>query len=275
MIRGVTLVMAVAVALVALGTQLQRPVPVAEACSYPPLQFERMVDDATLIALVEPIELGGNQNRAPTVVAEATATPPPGETPTPGGGEITPEPTETLVPAPATWTPTPEPDLTGMGARLRVIEAYHGTPVQTIDVDWERRALYEEYLRSLHALPPGSVNPCPPLAPMTYTSGTRYLVVLGHPSTDGLVTTMQFPIDGDDVVLGRKTPTGEEFANFPVRRATYDRYFSGMEAVFADDYATITELRMPLSTMLAAIAGVRGVVITPPDTGSAGLAAGR
>jgi hypothetical protein len=56
--------------------------------------------------------------------------------------------------------------------------------------------------------------------------------------------------------------------------ATYDRYFSGIAS--NEDRTFITAKRIPLATVLRAVAGLRGdPSIAPPETGSAGLAAWR
>jgi hypothetical protein len=56
--------------------------------------------------------------------------------------------------------------------------------------------------------------------------------------------------------------------------ATADRYFSGVERQPQSGF--LTAPNVPLDMVLRAVAGLRGDPrIAPPDTGSAGLAAGR
>jgi hypothetical protein len=269
MIRSVTLVAVVAMALLAFGSQMPRPVPVAEACGGAEPFLEQTLDEAALVAVVRVVDAGGPENAAPTLTP--TVTPTPTATPEAGETPVTPA-TATFVPP--TFTP---PDLTGFSATVEIIDSHVGPASGRVRIDDDARRDLEESVRFLEAV--GSV---PPPCPLTmgkypYREGAQYVVIATRREGGGLNTVLRWEIEGDDVVLRRPT---DEFGGNPLlitSRQTYDGYFSGVQAHFFDGSALVEADRVPLAAVSAAIEGLLGLTppVMPPETGNAGLAAGR
>jgi hypothetical protein len=165
-----------------------------------------------------------------------------------------------------------------MRATLDVVQAYSGSPPPSpFVIDAERRALFERDLRFIETHP--SSSSCGPYASPRYSVGAHYVVLAAQTSSGSAATFMRLRVEGDDVVMCDRARPGE--LSCPrMRGATYRRLFAGVEARIDpgndQDFATITAARMPLVQFVSAIEAIRnGGNITPPETGSAGLAAHR
>jgi hypothetical protein len=240
---------------------------VAEACSWVWPTLEERLDAASFVGVAQVVETGGPENAAPTLTTTATVTPEPDSTPASGG-------TPTAVLPGYTG-----PDLTGFSATIDIMESLVGPGSGRVRIDDETRRDLEREIRLLEAI--DMHPPCPiTLLRFRYVEGRNFLVIAEEADGDGLNTLLRWEIDGDDVVLNDPDEHVDHRSPLVVSRETYDRHFAGAEGLFyegvpQEGYVLIHEERAPLASVLAAIAGVRGVVITPPDTGSAGLAAGR
>jgi hypothetical protein len=279
MIRGVTLVMAVTAALLALGMQLQRPAPVAEACSWVWPTLEERLDAATFVGIVRVVEAGGPENAAPTLTPTATST----ATVTPEADE-TPGATATATFEPPRFTP---PDLTGFSATIDITRSYVGPSSGRMAIDGNVRREIEETILRLEAS--GGIPPCPiTLLRFRYVEGRDYVVIANGSDDEGLSTLLRWEIDGDDVLLRRSDEHVDDFSPLVMRRTVYDRHFVGIPAHFyvgslhesdqPEELAVIEAERVPLALVQGSIEEILGLtspVITPPDTGNAGLAAGR
>jgi hypothetical protein len=259
-----------------------QPAP-ARACSIAPTIFDDLVKKVPFIVLADVAEVGGPVNSAPPLSPTPTATPAATDTPAPGATR-TPRPsatprtrTPTPLPPSATPTNTPPPyyDLTGTRATLSIIRAYVGDPpASPFVIDAEQRAQFERELRGIEA---GLRGSCGPFAPARYSAGARYVVLAARERSGAAATSMRLRVDGDDVILCDKSQPGD--ASCPqMHGAAYRRFFAGVEARIDpagdQDYATITAARMPFAQFVAALEAIRsGGNITPPETGSAGLAA--
>jgi hypothetical protein len=157
---------------------------------------------------------------------------------------------------------------------LTVVESYFGAAGGTIVTDQEQRARIETYIREVEAGTAGIVG-CPlNLDAYRYALGARYLTLFDREPSGGLRTRVHLRVDNADVVIRGTAVT-------TMTAETYHRFFEGIPATVneADDYAQLTADRVPLSTMLRAITALRTgespPAITPPETGTAGLASDR
>jgi len=171
--------------------------------------------------------------------------------------------------------------LGGVGATLRIVRAYTiGVDIsQPLVVDHRQRTSIEQELRSREA--GGGASTSCGLGDFTsrFALGVRYLVFARDDGNGtGLYVISRLPIDGNDVVLDDPLAP---FGSSPVANVTatlYHRFFEGIRAEVDDTrgFAKITVDRVPLAAVLRAVAFLRGdPSISPPETGSAGLAAGR
>lgn len=265
--RVIRLVLVVAVVWTVAGANLRGGTPRAEACSIGPDRFEMISRDASLIALVDVADVGGAANEQPPVpTVTPTATVAPAESPTPSATltrserrtpSATPEdPTPTLSP---TATAMPE-DLTGYRATLDVRTVYAGEAAVRIAIDVEARAVYERGLRAREA---GYFSICGPFPPTRYITGARYLLA-AYATAGQHWTRMALRVEDGDVILG---PGG----GMTIETATYKRYFAGLPIEANEPDVTLRVDRIPLDRFVRAMLGVRAAVITPPETGSAGL----
>jgi hypothetical protein len=285
MLRFVALFLAGCITTVGMLVASSRePAPVG-ACSIAPTIFDDLVKKVPFIVLADVTETGGPENSAPTLSPTPTPSPTATDTPVPGATR-TPKPsatprTRTPTPLPAsptpTYTPPPYYDLTGTRATLSIVQAYAGDPPPSpFVIDAEQRAQFERELRGIEA---GLRGSCGPFPPARYRAGARYVVLAARERSGAAATSMRIHVEGDDVILCDKSrPT--DFSCPQMHGAAYRRFFAGVEARIDpagdQDYATITAARMPLAQFAAAIEAIRsGSNITPPETGSAGLAAPR
>ena len=231
------------------------------------------MDRAEYVAIVEPVSVGGVENTAPTPV-------PP----------LTPYPTPPFVPV--TPTPVPSDILTGIGATLIVVDDFAGNSPQQFAIDRLHRKRVEEGLRAL-ASNPGYVAPCPVdfLVPR-WTPGQKYVVVAGYwDGEDEVSTLLRFPVEGDRLLLASSEGDWWQLA---VTATTHQTYFSDLrfdswgELENGTEIGLIHEVSIPLSKFRAAVQSIvnselpavaatstpiasTNTVITPPDTGDAGL----
>ena len=175
--------------------------PIAHACTGGPLHLEWYVDQATYVAVVDVVDVGGAENSAPFV---------------------------TPSPLPAGFPPiTPTPvdfDLTGISATLRVEEDLLGGAPSTFVVDELARENTEQHIRSSQANP-WQISPCPVgfLVPR-YEFGQRYVVVVGPSEGDSRPRTLlKFDVNGDHVVLGESEDAYGW--SLSVTRQTYQAFF--------------------------------------------------
>lgn len=222
--------------------------------------------DGVLIALVDVVSAGDAVNRAPTLTPTVTSTPAPDGTP-PSPPVVEREP----FPTPKGFT------LEGYGATVRVVETLAGTaPGAVFEVDARTRAGIEQELLQYEA---GLISSCEPGAfSFRFTAGVRYLVFLNDDQGSGFNTLFRLPVLGNEVLLAGSDVPGDESMALYMTADLYHRFFEGEpgEVVDASDYASIQTDRIPLASVLAAVAYVRGEGnITPPITGSAGLRASR
>ena len=257
------------------GPMTTRP---AAACSLSPETFEEGVRRMEIIGLFDVVEIGGAANESPNVPPPSpTATPSPEPTSTspstPAGrtarADTMASPlanTETAVPAP-TATTFPMPDLTGVRATLSPVAVYAGEAIGNVTVDAESRRGYERTLRERAA---GYRRPpCDFGSPPMYAVGERYVVFVS--STAGARATYQrFAVVDDRVIV-----------SLQLDGTVYRRYLPDFDARISEfegvETATIIDQHVPLSTLARLVRSIRAsdVAITPPSTGSAGLAAGR
>lgn len=244
--------------------------PTAVACGIGPDPIEAHITQAALIALVDVVDVDGPENHAPTIAA----TPSPTATPTiakvsfgtsPVAATATPELNRTRVPYTL--------NLTGFGATVNIVERYAGALSSPVDVDAADRARIERQLRYIEANPE-LYPPCEPdILTSRFERGSRYLVIIEDMPASPLHATRAFPVVGDMVDTSSR--------GLEMSVATYERFFAPLPADAIDDPEDprmyLTTDRVPLATFVRAIEGIRAGnrPITPPSTGSAGLAAGR
>ncbi len=250
----------------------------ALACSLAPPTLEGDAAAADLLILADVVAVGGAENEQPpaaTVTPTSTYVPDGSPTPTATPERRSTEARRTATPASSataapipTSTLYPSPDLTGLRAELAVVEMYIGAAAARVTVDAEARARYERGLREVEARYTTPI--CGPFSPMKYELGARYLVIASETAGEH-TTVMRVRVEGADAVL---VPN----SGFYMKRTTYDRYFAGVDAELGDDYAFTRAERIPVATLVRAYRGLRSgevPIIVPPNTGSAGLAAGR
>lgn len=264
-----SLLVAFSAAAIALVAVVTAPHPdSALACTGGIGPFEGYATEAELIVLVEAIEVGDGINHAPTLTASATPT----ATATPDKS-ITPSPT--MPPAPTPYRPLPSPvdfDLNGIGTTFAVKRVIVGSASPTFEYQWDYRARLESEIRIREAGAWSGVESCP-LGAFTvrYEQGRDYLLFfyLSLNEYEGpLSAWASFPVDDGYVVLD--DPLHQQGNNGVIYGSpdTLARYFSGVRA----EEGFIKQPRVPLNTVLRAIAGLRGdPSIAPPETGSAGL----
>jgi len=285
MIRFVALFLAGCIATAGMIAASSREPARVGACSIAPTIFDDLVKKVPFIVLADVVDAGGPQNSAPTLSPTptpsrtATNTPDPSTTRTPKPSATPRTRTPTPLPASPTPTSTPPPyyDLTGTRATLSILRTYAGdAPASPFVIDAEQRAQFERELRGIEA---GQRGSCGPFPPARYSAGARYVVLAARERSGASATSMRLRVEGDDVILCDKSRPND-WSCPQMHGATYRRFFAGVEARIDpagdQDYATITAARMPLARFVAAIKAIRsGSNITPPETGSAGLAAHR
>lgn len=228
---------------------------IAHACtgSVDDLTLDNFVSIANAIAIVEVTEVGGAANETPPL--------PPG------------------TPIRSIAGPGYVPDgfdFYGYRATTIVRRTIVGTVSGAIEVDKALRAGLEETVRRWEA--GERFAPCFFGAQHRYEADASYLVFLGNAS-GGWDTIAAYPLDGDNVIFA----VGDEA--MPLQRkhlilgnALFQKHFSplaarnsgpGLTNVYGDLWF-IEEPRVPLETVLAAIATARRG-ISPPTTGDAGL----
>ncbi len=269
--RVIRLALVAAVVWTVAGAGLRGGAPRAMACTLGPDTFEMIARGAPLIALVDVADVGGAANEQPLMATfTPTATAAPAESPTPFATltrseqrtpSATPEdPTPTLSP---TATSIPE-DLTGYRAILDVRAVYAGEAGARITIDAEARAVYERGLRNREA--GNFLSICGSFAPRGYYAASARYLLAAYVADGEHWTRMALRVQDGDVILG---PAG----GMTIETATYERYFAGLpiDAQTEDDYVTVRIDRIPLDRFVRGMLGVRVAVITPPETGNAGL----
>lgn len=246
-----------------------------EACSVAPVQFDDTVRAADFIVVATVIEVGGAANEQPplpsatatqTGVPDASSTPELTPTRTPRNQDSpTPEDTELAEPS---ATPFPAEDLTGLRAVLEPVVVYaggEGGQLPRITVDAASRKAYEEELRRREALMFPRTS-CSPTAPFRYELGRAYFV-MGRTLESGAVTTFVVPMAGESTL---------EFpANscFQMHISVYERFLSRYRSEFVgSDRGCVFIDRITLGEFSPALLAIRAG-ISPPETGSGGMAA--
>lgn len=243
--------------------------------------------DALFVADV--LDVGGPENEAPTITpSPAPPTNTPTATATPGASRTARANSGATVIAPSE-TPEQRPqrslgvDLQGRRATLALVRQYAGDSPSRLVIDAQYRRLTEEFIRAAEGT--GRTPPCGIGGPPPYIPGAQYLVLtqtVEHPvSATDIRTWFRWRIDGDDVILGDASFPESERSYLSVNPANYARYFPGVEGQIGEDgteggtLVFIQSPRVPLASLVTAILGVRAGPsrITPPETGSAGLAA--
>ena len=277
MVRRIALPLFVALVLLG-GPSGRGSAPAASACIQAPLIFQQAARQADFVVLADAVEVGGAANEQPplpsptptnTFAPFVTSTPTsagavrPRGTRTPTPGRQSPTPTRTSYPTP---TPYTMPDFTGFGATLSIVTVYAGDVTSPVVIDAASRAAIERVYRRREAQVYDGAE-CGSF-PKQYELGARYLV-LGRSGAGGPATEAAFKVTGDTVPLPAN--------GLAMDAATYHRYLEMFGAVLDPDgqWAAVTESEIPLNALVRATLGVRGRLIGPPDTGSAGLAAGR
>lgn len=270
MVRFAALVVACSVALVAPALRVGRGVPPAVACTGGGVGGLEDLARMPLILLADAVRVGDAVNRAPT----ATVTSTPTTTPT-AAGAVTPPATTPVSPPFASPTPPPYPgvDLTGVGAELSVVRAYAGVAPAHLRIDTRARADLEQRLREIEATRLFS-NCTPDRFVARYVVGRRYLVFATEPAHGDIETAALYPVEGDNIVLRDPLLRQSYLGELSMVAKTYRQYFSSLPT-YEGSYGLAAD-RVPLASVLRAVAFLRGdPSIAPPDTGSAGLAAGR
>jgi hypothetical protein len=259
----------VAIALAVTGQRAQT----VHACSVLVGPFDFYTSDADVVVLAQVVSAGGPGNLAPTV------------TPTPAG---TPSP---FVPRDPQGTPIfsqPDVELTGIGARVRVIEAVDGESGREFDVDASRRRAIELKLREREA-DANFQYPCPlDLGVPRFVAGQAFLLFLSRDGDGGLTVEARMRVEGGNVMLGGP---GELVQELTMSTPVYRSYFSHLAAEEQKDQLeeprfsggslwTVESKTVPVERVISAVRGTRsgnvysgrpGGLIMPPDTGSGGL----
>jgi hypothetical protein len=251
-------------------TSVVSPPRDAYACSVGPPMFPLLVEESSVIALVDVTVVGGAANTRPTVTPRATETPT--ATPTPGSPTPTIDPVFPRIESPtASATATPF-DLTGYGATGTVLKTYKGDPQSPLIIDAAARANLEQALRAEANRRPGDpITPCPAwLGLYKYAPGQRY-VLFGDAGGDGIET----------VIFGwwevRTDERGELYVPLPgnlmVTREIYETYLRDLPGTPDERWYWVSADRMPFDTFERIITGAPPArpPIVPPITGSAGL----
>jgi hypothetical protein len=236
-------------------------VPVAQACTGGLWDFQSASAEAQLIFIGDVIEAGDGVNREPTLTPVPTATRSPYSTPV----------------SPPVSRPTfdIQVDLNGIGELFDVQREIVGHPGAPFALDGEIRRGIEREIRYINAT--GGFSDCEiDRGTFRYIPGARYLVFAGQPpGVEFTLTLQRLHVVGADVVFDEP---GSSYAPFVVSRELYDAAFRGIasQPYGESPVLEITADRVPLTTVLRAVAYIRGdPSIAPPDTGSAGLASGR
>ena len=169
-------------------------------------------------------------------------------------------------------------DFAGYRATAAVRKTIAGSVSGAIEIDRALRARMEEVVRHWEA--GERFAPCFFGSQHRYEANTTYLAFLAR-SDVGWDTIAAYPVSGSDIVL-----TGTDDVTLPWRKRlilgneTYHRFFSSYAArnggpdftnVYGDLWY-IEQQRLPLNSVLEAIAGIReDASISPPTTGDAGL----
>jgi hypothetical protein len=244
------------------------PVRVSEACSPSLSDLTSIARSAAFIGVVEVSEPGAAENPFPPVPPLPTFTPEPTAT------FETPPPTlkpfeKTPTPYPVEPHPTPTPfDMTGIGARVRIVTSYVGQQSGELDLDSATRERVARLAREAESFPPGVISSCPVnLGVNQFLSGQQHLVLADQQGTVLFGPRLAGPPDALYM-------DGEYLYLLP--RSIAERHFPDVD--FSDAY-TITddvavhEDKVPVSKIIAIIAELRGdnTIILPPNTGTAGL----
>jgi len=240
-----------------------RPQP-ASACTGGGGAFDESARSAPMIVIVEAVEVGDATNRAPTVTPTATPT----VTATTPAGTATTPPTPADAPLP-TAAPVAL-DLAGIGATFRLVQSLAGPAPSRIELFWSDRARIEQELRQIEAGVPVIISCALDAFIPRIAAGARYLLFLGV-EREPLFLRAILRVDGDEVVLNDAALLAANQGALIMNPATYRTYFSGVLADVNDEFAFIKAPSVPPAMVLRAIEGLRGVPITPPVTGSAGL----
>lgn len=237
----------------------------------------------SVIAVGQAIAVGDDLNRAPTITPYPTVTPTaPTRAPWPATPPATPQSPPVRVLPQRSPFPTPTGfSLAGYGVTLRVERLYAGNVLEAsgservLRIDYETRASIERDLRGIDSLTRISTCGLAAFVPK-YVADARYLIFAGSLEfpQSGLSTHYRLRLEGDSAVMD---DPADAFANqFPISLTAvqYHRYFEGVAAEVneAANFAQITAPRVPLRAVLRLAGEIRGTpLITPPDTGSAGL----
>ena len=259
MIRAIAAVLALSVTLsCAAALQLRAPQS-AGACSWIIKSFDESVTKASFIGIVRVDSTGNAKNQAPPMTPW---TPPPRRTPFP-----------TSEPFP-TRTPDPDASLQGRGARVSVMETFHGEASPQFDLDAGARARQEKQLRQIEA---GQYSSCPVFTAAKYERGGEYLLIMTVEDT-GAETVQRYAIE-DDAILIDAPLTGSAYADqglLHISAELYERYLAGYDAsrggVNGKGAANLKPQPVALGDVRAAIDEIRSRIIIPPDTGSGGHA---
>jgi hypothetical protein len=213
----------------------------------------------------------------------------------------------TLTPAVPTSSPTETPegppdfragrqlpfDLTGYGARVRIINLVDGSLPAIVDIDAATRRGMEQAVRYLEAYP-GYVLPCPlGFLAYRYAAGQRFVLFLGLERNEWY-TMVRLPLRGDRVLV---TQTSLDYytPSLVVGSAMREAFFADLPAenlpanspgsvTIMSDKWLIESASVGLDVFAAAVRSVRSAPpastsasdagppsIRPPDTGDGGL----
>ena len=249
-----------ALALVSILAAAERPASHrALACTGGGAPLEWAATHADVIVVAEAIEVGDRANHAPTV----TPLPRPSGTPTVG-------------PPPAVRVTAGAFDFSGIGATMRVVRVLGGEAPEILQLDGASRAALERQRRELEAGTAillcgfGAFN-------IRYAAGTRYLLFISNRDRIGASASLAFPVDGSDLITGDQLLVRANNGTLYLKTATYHQLFEGLPTLtVAGENTYLAPGRVPLVSVLRVVAAARGgQSITPPETGSAGLAAPR
>ena len=247
-------ILSVLAVLLALGG---RPAAPVYACtgSTDDLTLDHYVSIADAIAVVDVATVGGAANETPPL--------PPGmPLSTAGGGGGIPD----------------DFQFEGYRASATVKRTFAGTIQDAVEIDRLKRAEMEAVVRRWEA--GERFAPCFFGGQHRYEANTSYLVFLGRRDA-GWDTIAAYPLSGNDIVVA----VGNEAAPYQGKHLilgndAYRRFFTAFSArdsgpEFTNLYGDlwwIEQQRVPLDSILAAIAGIReNASISPPSTGDAGL----
>lgn len=158
--------------------------------------------------------------------------------------------------------------------QFQVVESFIGDPGTALDVGAGSRVA-DPALSATQSSP--MVTNCAGSFAPRYIAGRRYLLFVDYIDTGFPLVRIVLPVDGIEVITGDPLLTSSNNGTLYMGVGLYQAFFEGFaQKTYGDEIVYLDAGRVPLSIVIAAISSLRPTMtIVPPETGTAGLAAGR